>query len=1168
MKKIITNADIAAIFLDNEGVITYMTPSMNQIAGVVKEDIGRTYKECTFIQFNQNLYDYIEMFTKNMSHQESLQESFYHPTNNLIELELLDCNNLNYLVRIHPYQLMNNMIVGVILTFFNISTRIQMEKELELRREKYRILVELADCAIWEYNINTKSLKHSRKSNGKNTSIDMEIPDYRNYMINRNLIYHEDIDVFNQYCDSMDQGKDNIHYEIRTLGEHYEYIWMRYEGTAIRNSSGIAHIIIGKTTNIDEEKKEKEKLVQKTLLDPLTGLYNQSAAREKIETYLEYCNHEKTNDIHGLMIIDIDNFKQINDQWGHLYGDTVLEVFTSDLSKLFASTDIVGRIGGDEFIVFFKSLKNTEHLGSAAKAVLSMTKDKLTELKSGGISVSIGTAIFPDHGKTYAKLFMNADIALYKAKQNGKNNYVMYQSELSNSVHQGETIRKINPVKTNTIDTLTSVDKKLINFAFDIVNEAAEIGTAIEQIFSEIGKYYDLSRISVFEVKTNLAESKVTYEWKINGMKASNECPIIKTKDTIDEYISLFHESGLYYCNNTSFANAIPERKAFYEFMGTKAVVQCAIYDSNVFIGSVNYEDCKKDRIWNKSELDTLYTLTKLISNFIIQLRNKQELKDEIFFTQAMLDNQKLNNFAIKPGTYELMFLSSYTEQAFPHIKVGDLCYKAIFGKNVPCDTCPLKSLSETNRRVSSESYNEDTDSWYSTTATLVDLPNGEQINLVCSSDVTGFVDRVKAKDPLTGLLTFSKFEVEAMKMIAKTPSEKLVIFYTDFDRFKNINDEWGYAVGDQVLTFYSSEVSKYLVKDELCCRISEDKFLLLLKYENRDDILKRVKCIGNSFFKNIKTKFPTLNPILTCGIYFFTSSDALISEAIDKANMARKTVKGSLTSRWVIYDEVLHTRMEKEKMIEQRMYKALSNHEFEVFLQPKVDLNNLAIIGAEALVRWRMSDETLLPPIEFIPIFERNGFIKELDFYVYDIVFRKIKEWLSLGQDPFIISVNLSRVHITDSFFIEKLDRLVEKYRIPPNLIELEITESIFLNDLELTVKVLNELHHRGFLLSIDDFGFGYSSLNILKNLPVDIIKLDKEFFMQNKMEQKDEIIISGIISLVKGLGMEVISEGVETEDQVRFLQEHSCDMAQGYYFYRPIPMKDFEQLIRSRSK
>jgi len=580
---------------------------------------------------------------------------------------------------------------------------------------------------------------------------------------------------------------------------------------------------------------------------------------------------------------------------------------------------------------------------------------------------------------------------------------------------------------------------------------------------------------------------------------------------------------------------------------GIKAMVQCAIYDGGQFIGTGNFEDCKQSRVWQKSVQDTLLIITKVISNYVLQRRSKEELNKEIFFTQAMLNNQKLSNYAIKAGTHELLYVSEYTEKLFPGVKLGDLCYKAIFGRSKPCDTCPLNGLDTTNKRYSVESYNDKLGAWLSTTASTVEMQGGQKMNLLCSSDVTGFIERVISKDSLTGLLTLPKFEAEAMKLIASGKDSDYVIVYSDFDKFKYINDEWGYSAGNDILKFYAESVLEFLTPGELFCRISGDIFVNLFIYRNKAELLERIKVIYNSINQAYRTQFPKVNPIIISGLYFMTEEDRVLSIAMDKANTARKRLKGFHKSTLSIYDDNLHKAITKEKMIENQMHEALKNHEFIVYMQPKVDLRSMNIVGAEALVRWKNQNGELMNPSEFIPIFERNGFILELDFYVYEKAFQMLRSWL----------------HIDDDLFIPKLEALLDKYQIPARLIEIEITESIFMKGLDRLKRFINSLRKRGFLISIDDFGSGFSSLNLLKTLPIDILKLDKDFFMYNVMDEKDKIVITNIINLAKGLGLKVISEGVETMDQARFLKENHCDMVQGYFFYKPMPMEELEKLI-----
>ncbi|HBH0945146.1 TPA: EAL domain-containing protein, partial [Clostridioides difficile] len=210
----------------------------------------------------------------------------------------------------------------------------------------------------------------------------------------------------------------------------------------------------------------------------------------------------------------------------------------------------------------------------------------------------------------------------------------------------------------------------------------------------------------------------------------------------------------------------------------------------------------------------------------------------------------------------------------------------------------------------------------------------------------------------------------------------------------------------------------------------------------------------------------------------------------------------------------------------------------------------------------WDNPQKGLIPPIEFIPVFERNGFIVNIDFYVFEEVCKKIREWMDEGQKVVPISVNLSRMHFVNSNFIEKFKLIVDKYKIPTRLIELELTETAVLDNIEGLLDTMNNLKEKGFVISMDDFGTGYSSLNLLKELPVDILKLDRAFFTEKDESNNEKIVISNVIKMAKELKMKVISEGVETISQVEFLKQIGCDMVQGYLFSKPMPVKEFEKI------
>lgn len=1160
------SGQIAAIYLDNDGTIQYVTPILSSIMGLSMENYGLLITDVIqseqFTQLKHMILNYIHHVNENRDADMTQLQALNQYQS---EIEITGLNKISYQLVIRYNITNDNKVNGIIILLYDISQRKAIENNLKLEKEKYRIFAELTECALWEYNIKTKEFKHFRKLKGRYANHNLTIPDFRNTMIQKGWLYPEDIQEFEAFCDSMDRGEEFIQYDLRSLGDNDEYIWIRYQGTALRDEHGNTSVILGRTLNIDNEYREHEKIVQRLLRDGLTGLYNRATTKEKVDQCLERSNLDEKQSIHNFMIIDIDNFQQINELLGHVEGDEIIEMFSKELEKLFHSTDIIGRIGGDKFLVLQKDIKKQNQIKQTLAAICEMARNQLHDFqKNKLITVSIGCASYPADGNDYETLYRKADIALYIAKSRGKDQFVLYQQDMECQYLDTE----FEPFLWNSsgIDT-SNVDKRIMNIALDILNDTSNLHYSINHVLHEVGKFFNLSRITVYETEIGNKEARVHFEWRNLGIPSAEYDLLEKNRPMIKNYKDIFMSNNILYINDVATEKLPFSLELLFARLGTKAVVQCAIYDGDTFIGTVNFEDCISARCWSKYELDTLYTLTRFLSTYILQLRSKLDLDNELFFSQATLSNQKLCNYAVKEGTYELVYFSEYTKKQFPNVKLGAMCYNVIYGRETPCDPCPLSGLNTYANTYSIETYHNKDNAWYSTTATREVLPDGSSIDLICSVDVTGFIDRVHSTDAMTGVLTLSKFEAEAMKLISGSSKNKYCIIYCDFDKFKNINDSWGYSIGNEVLIHFAKLIDRSIKGTELTCRISDDKFLIMLSYKNKSETIERIKVFYNQLEEYFSETFPRIKIVITGGIYFLKQEDKVLSIAIDRANLARKTVKGTHKSDFAIYDNFLHTQVSKEKMIENRMNEALKNNEFIVYLQPKIDLSSRKIVGAEALVRWRFPSGQILSPNDFIPIFEKNGFVTDLDFYVYEKTLSTLQKWLLQGNPEIIISINVSGIHLNEANFLDRFLGLLEKYNIPPRLIELEITESIFFKELDRLVLIINSFRQKGFLISIDDFGSGYSSLNMLKTLPIDILKLDREFFMWNEMGVQDKIVISGIISLAKGLGLKVVSEGVETEEQVEFLLESSCDMAQGYLFYKPMPVEEFEKLLDIKS-
>ncbi|EQL09703.1 diguanylate cyclase domain protein [Clostridioides difficile CD86] len=425
-------------------------------------------------------------------------------------------------------------------------------------------------------------------------------------------------------------------------------------------------------------------------------------------------------------------------------------------------------------------------------------------------------------------------------------------------------------------------------------------------------------------------------------------------------------------------------------------------------------------------------------------------------------------------------------------------------------------------------------------------------------------LQRIAYTDNLTGANTIDKFVIDANKILCKNTQVKYALLYIDIDKFKYINDLFGYEVGNEILRNLTKIIKRNIFEEEMFARISADNFIIIMKYIE-EDITKRLKTIFEEldlFNNNQEEKYKL---VLSCGIYFILPEDRDINSIIDRANIPHKMAKGGHKSSYAFYDNKIHDQEIKEKEMENTMFSSLENKEFIIYLQPKIELNTGEIQGSEALVRWKRPDKGLIPPNEFIPFFERNGFVINLDLYVLEEVCIYLRKWIDAGINPVTVSVNVSRIHLYCNNFIETYKNIIDKYNIPAKYIELELTESIIFDNFDILIDIMNNLKKIGFLISMDDFGSGYSSLNMLKEIPMDILKLDQKFIMETYNSKRSKIIVTKVIEMAKELGMKVISEGVETEEQFKLLKEVKCDMAQGYLFGKPMPIEEFEHLIVS---
>lgn len=414
--------------------------------------------------------------------------------------------------------------------------------------------------------------------------------------------------------------------------------------------------------------------------------------------------------------------------------------------------------------------------------------------------------------------------------------------------------------------------------------------------------------------------------------------------------------------------------------------------------------------------------------------------------------------------------------------------------------------------------------------------------------------------DEITGCRSWSKFDLDMSDIFKKNKERNFAFIYQNIRNFKYINDIMGYEVGNDLLRYIAKVLTDNINSDEIFARISADRFALLIEYSSDSSIIKRLEQINDEislFRSNYDINFE-LN--VAFGVYKIKDKTLPSNIISDRALLAMETLDGVKDSNYGFYNSSIRQKALLVKELESEMQGALDDKDFIVYLQPKFDLINKEIVGAEALVRWMHPKRGLLPPGNFIDIFESNGFITKLDHYMFEETCKLLRKWIDSGKEPVPISVNLSKVHLYNPNIAEDLYCLALRYEIPTKYIEIELTESMNFDNIAMLLSVVDRLKRFDFTISIDDFGTGYSSLNLLKDLPVDVLKIDREFFSEAADQKRGRQVIASIIDMAKRLDMKTVAEGVEYKEQADFLIDVNCDFVQGYYFSQPISISDFE--------
>lgn len=791
--------------------------------------------------------------------------------------------------------------------------------------------------------------------------------------------------------------------------------------------------VMGRIVNITDEKDSDSKVQTRMRHDSITGFYNYQNFERRIkeiimESYIKYSS---------IIVLSISNLSEINDRFGSMFADTVIQNVSRKIFTLVRDTDVLGRLSQDTFAIWLRNVEpeivyaKAKEICNSVSSVYSGEQKRLNIQSCAGISNGTEEDSFED---TFARAYSAMDYA-----KNQENKCVV---EFRESMPLVRT--ESDKFEKELYYRIENYDVDMLSFAFGLLLNSKDIKSSINMLLQRMGERYNLDDIVITSLDGK--EHIIKNHWsKAQGFKNKKKVKSSVTEMLL-EHNGRFDEKGMFVFNEIQSDEWVKAfKKSGYKI---KSMVGCAYYIDKELAGFIGFIDSTGPRDWSEYVRGTFYEMVNILT----------------------------------------VFISMYEK-----------------------DARDKKRLSE-----------------------------------------------MAEKDHLTGLLNVDAFKRKANNLIDKVKEDELlVIVFSDFNNFAYINDTYGQQSGDKLLKHFGEYIGK---RKNISCRVYSDYFMTFGVAKGDNLRIEDIGGINKKFEMLARELFPLSNVKISSGLFVFKPGDCDIETAIDNANMARKECKRNGESACLLYDKTMRKNRENEQKLVGGLQEAITNGEFRLYLQPKFRLDTKEVIGAEALSRWITDDGIVHMPDEFIPTFEKQGQIVQVDFYIYEQVLMAMARWKKSGKKLIPVSVNFSRIHVNHDNFVDELSKLASFHGIPTNLLEIEITESAISSNDDAMISKLTELRSRGFVVNMDDFGTGLSSLNMLLNAPVDVVKVDKSF-LNASISQKNRKYIEYLGGLITAADKEIIFEGVENEEQAKFLMDCGYTKAQGFLFDTPMEASEFEK-------
>lgn len=1092
---------------------------------------------------------------------------------------------------VNPAHPVNGIVASIcilagfyIVLFFAIKTSSLLgykEKNMELelamvQEQRYRNSITKDAITTYEINV-TKDVVLNGLEDLKEElgDIAMGYSDTVNFMT-RKWIYSDDIEKFTKYAEAenlfklFQSGKSESSVEYRRLLESGEYAWVSAVTNLLKDEKTDDLIAFVCIRNIDRRKRRQLELEYKAERDALTGLYNKEITGKLVD---EHLMSEDSQMGSILFMIDVDNFKEINDNLSHVYGDAVLCELADKLRNIFSSDDIVGRIGGDEFIAFMKNCDLAEKAKEKAENIIKEFYITYNGLNDEGhtISGSVGIAFYPKDGENFAQLYKSADAALYSAKAKGKNTYDLYDGSEFAGYYANRT-------EINSSGTVSQKNfrQNRIEYVFKMLYQSDNSAEAIHSVLELVARHFSFARGYIFETSKDGKTTSNTFEWCASGVEPQidvlQQVPIA----AVATANSRFYDTGTFILRRLEELQ--PEERAVLEPQGIKSMFQFGIFDKSYLLGFIGFDNCMNEIIPDDTEIDEIATICNILATFFVKQHMDEVAAMDFKSRQEVMDHLDNYIYVVNMETFEVLFMNEKTKNVMNADSSGtSTCYSFFRGNEGQCEDCPMRQMNgDGSENIVCEIYNEKLEIWTETRASTLRWTDGGHACLINCADITkqksehlqhiNQLEQLAYVDELTGCRTYGKFKEDARFILEQHQDSLHLIVKLDVDNFKLINQMFGYEKGNDILRCIAKAIETTLSnEDGIYARMGNDEFIILIAIESTDEISEAYERFLHNVGLLIGDDFP-FRMNFPHGRYIVDPRDEEpidITEMFEKVNIAHKAAKLDKSASFVWYNENMTKDALHQKEVENKMENALQEEEFIIYLQPKYYLEGEQIGGAEALARWKNENADLFSPGAFVPIFERNGFIIRLDFYILRKVCTILREWMDQGLEPIVISVNFSRLHLRNVNFVKDLCEIVDEYGIERKYIEIELTETVFYDNIQTLEVLLEEMHQAGFTMSMDDFGSGYSSLGVLQNLPVDVIKMDRSFFVNQKDAKRSKAVVSSVIDMAASLGIGIVAEGVEEKVHIDLLRELNCGMVQGYYYEKPVPVERFAELM-----